>query len=254
MESLAFEDLLDFGEFSEVVDEEDDLRKSSSKAVASLPDSASLDGSTPSLPEFPEEDLEWIMNKDSFPSLDSFEILTDQPGNIFKDDGLIPALENSSSSSTTTSANSTSNGGGATTIVSCCVGPRAPGRARSKRPRERRRGDFGVFAALTLLRGQEKANKKAKVGQAGSVKIGRKCLHCGSEKTPQWRAGPQGPKTLCNACGVRFKSGRLVPEYRPANSPTFTSELHSNSHRKIVEMRRMKQMGGGVKGVDMRVK
>jgi hypothetical protein len=22
--------------------------------------------------------------------------------------------------------------------------------------------------------------------------------------TPVWRAGPQGPKTLCNACGVRY--------------------------------------------------
>lgn len=22
--------------------------------------------------------------------------------------------------------------------------------------------------------------------------------------TPVWRAGPYGPKTLCNACGVRY--------------------------------------------------
>jgi len=25
--------------------------------------------------------------------------------------------------------------------------------------------------------------------------------------TPQWRAGPSGPKTLCNACGVKHKKG-----------------------------------------------
>ncbi|XP_020266808.1 GATA transcription factor 12-like, partial [Asparagus officinalis] len=37
---------------------------------------------------------------------------------------------------------------------------------------------------------------------------GRKCLHCATDKTPQWRTGPMGPKTLCNACGVRYKSGR----------------------------------------------
>jgi hypothetical protein len=24
------------------------------------------------------------------------------------------------------------------------------------------------------------------------------------QTTPVWRAGPAGPKTLCNACGVRF--------------------------------------------------
>ncbi|MQL95639.1 hypothetical protein Taro_028311 [Colocasia esculenta] len=65
----------------------------------------------------------------------------------------------------------------------------------------------------------------------------RKCMHCEITKTPQWRAGPMGPKTLCNACGVRYKSGRLFPEYRPAASPTFMAALHSNSHKKVVEMR-----------------
>ncbi|XP_050384990.1 GATA transcription factor 8-like [Argentina anserina] len=65
----------------------------------------------------------------------------------------------------------------------------------------------------------------------------RKCLHCEITKTPQWRAGPMGPKTLCNACGVRYKSGRLFPEYRPAASPTFVPALHSNSHKKVIEMR-----------------
>ncbi|KAG6391237.1 hypothetical protein SASPL_148990 [Salvia splendens] len=71
---------------------------------------------------------------------------------------------------------------------------------------------------------------------------GRRCLHCATDKTPQWRTGPMGPKTLCNACGVRYKSGRLVPEYRPAASPTFVMMKHSNSHRKVMELRRQKEM------------
>ncbi|KAI9191756.1 hypothetical protein LWI28_013044 [Acer negundo] len=71
---------------------------------------------------------------------------------------------------------------------------------------------------------------------------GRRCLHCATDKTPQWRTGPMGPKTLCNACGVRYKSGRLVPEYRPAASPTFMLTKHSNSHRKVLELRRQKEM------------
>lgn len=70
----------------------------------------------------------------------------------------------------------------------------------------------------------------------------RRCTHCASEKTPQWRTGPLGPKTLCNACGVRYKSGRLVPEYRPASSPTFVLTQHSNSHRKVLELRRQKEL------------
>jgi hypothetical protein len=66
----------------------------------------------------------------------------------------------------------------------------------------------------------------------------KRCTHCMSYKTPQWRTGPLGPKSLCNACGVRYKSGRLLPEYRPANSPTFVSFMHSNSHKKVMQMRK----------------
>nr|ACN36951.1 unknown [Zea mays] len=80
-------------------------------------------------------------------------------------------------------------------------------------------------------------------GEAGLEGGGvRRCTHCASEKTPQWRTGPLGPKTLCNACGVRFKSGRLMPEYRPAASPTFVLTQHSNSHRKVMELRRQKEL------------
>ncbi|XP_074308113.1 GATA transcription factor 4-like isoform X2 [Silene latifolia] len=76
----------------------------------------------------------------------------------------------------------------------------------------------------------------------GSHKINCKktCSHCGTQKTPQWRGGPNGPKTLCNACGVQYKKGRLWPEYRPASSPSYSRELHSSSHRKVMEMRMVK--------------
>ncbi|PKA64189.1 GATA transcription factor 5 [Apostasia shenzhenica] len=90
----------------------------------------------------------------------------------------------------------------------------------------------------------KKRGRKPKnpLAAAGSFATGdRCCTHCGVQKTPQWRAGPHGAKTLCNACGVRFKSGRLLPEYRPACSPTFVSNVHSNSHRKVLEMRRKKE-------------
>ncbi|XP_078165297.1 uncharacterized protein LOC144560012 [Carex rostrata] len=68
----------------------------------------------------------------------------------------------------------------------------------------------------------------------------KRCTHCQTKKTPQWRAGPTGAKTLCNACGVRFRLGRLYPEYRPIDSPTFVPHLHSNSHKDVVKMRRIK--------------
>ncbi|CAI9781607.1 unnamed protein product [Fraxinus pennsylvanica] len=45
----------------------------------------------------------------------------------------------------------------------------------------------------------------------------RRCTHCSSEKTPQWRTGPMGPKTLCNACGVRTK----VPPHKDGHCLNF---------------------------------
>ncbi|XP_027344859.1 GATA transcription factor 9-like isoform X2 [Abrus precatorius] len=111
-----------------------------------------------------------------------------------------------------------------------------PGKARSKRSRAAP-GDWST----RLLHLAKAAPAKRREGSNAECS-GRKCLHCGAEKTPQWRTGPMGPKTLCNACGVRFKSGRLVPEYRPAASPTFVSTKHSNSHRKVLELRRQKEL------------
>ncbi|GIL54840.1 hypothetical protein Vafri_10533 [Volvox africanus] len=44
---------------------------------------------------------------------------------------------------------------------------------------------------------QQPPSKRQKV-------TGRTCVECGATSTPQWREGPMGPKTLCNACGVRY--------------------------------------------------
>ncbi|EPS67172.1 hypothetical protein M569_07604, partial [Genlisea aurea] len=118
-----------------------------------------------------------------------------------------------------------------------CSGPQpsvSAKAARSKRPRAP--PDDWTSRLLTV-------GKKASPREKEAAEIaGRKCLHCATDKTPQWRTGPMGPKTLCNACGVRYKSGRLVPEYRPAASPTFVLSKHSNSHRKVLELRRQKEL------------
>lgn len=47
----------------------------------------------------------------------------------------------------------------------------------------------------------------------GSLKS---CGACGKTKTPMWRRGPKGPSQLCNACGAKWKAGRLiVPDVPP---------------------------------------
>jgi len=38
--------------------------------------------------------------------------------------------------------------------------------------------------------------------RAGSIPV---CLRCGTSKTPRWRTGPQGKRTLCNSCGLKYQ-------------------------------------------------
>ncbi|KAG2311690.1 hypothetical protein Bca4012_026141 [Brassica carinata] len=39
----------------------------------------------------------------------------------------------------------------------------------------------------------------------GDSLLARRCANCDTTTTPLWRNGPRGPKSLCNACGIRFK-------------------------------------------------
>lgn len=41
-------------------------------------------------------------------------------------------------------------------------------------------------------------------GDCKGSAMDKQCVECGATQTPQWREGPAGPKTLCNACGVRY--------------------------------------------------
>jgi hypothetical protein len=54
---------------------------------------------------------------------------------------------------------------------------------------------------------------------------GRACAHCGSRKTPMWRNGPVGPKTLCNACGIRWTQGKLNPGDMVRDSPSYVFSI-----------------------------
>lgn len=66
----------------------------------------------------------------------------------------------------------------------------------------------------------------------------RRCGHCETGETPQWRMGPMGKGTLCNACGIKYLKGELLPDYRPAASPSFDTSKHSNYIRRIVRMKK----------------
>ncbi|XP_059645258.1 putative GATA transcription factor 22 isoform X3 [Cornus florida] len=41
--------------------------------------------------------------------------------------------------------------------------------------------------------------------------VEKKCAQCHTTETSKWRTGPGGPKSLCNACGVKLKQGDDFP-------------------------------------------
>ncbi|GMG33362.1 unnamed protein product [Ambrosiozyma monospora] len=44
-----------------------------------------------------------------------------------------------------------------------------------------------------------------------SMLFDNECLHCQSKETPEWRRGPDGERTLCNACGLFY--AKLCKKY-----------------------------------------
>ncbi|KAK3693496.1 zinc finger protein white collar 2 [Podospora appendiculata] len=60
------------------------------------------------------------------------------------------------------------------------------------------KGDAGI--AIPMDRDPRTGEKKKKVKVAEEYV----CTDCGTLDSPEWRKGPSGPKTLCNACGLRW--------------------------------------------------
>lgn len=64
--------------------------------------------------------------------------------------------------------------------------------------------------------------KAGQMESADTKVLKGKCAMCGTTRTPQWREGPDGPKTLCNACGVRLsrekKNGRKTVRKKNARN------------------------------------
>ena len=89
--------------------------------------------------------------------------------------------------------------------------------SNSKEPRPPRM-DFGLLRAhaAEFSDGEPRPKRKRHVATHnpdGSIKS---CGACGKTKTPMWRRGPKGPSQLCNACGAKWKAGRLVvPDVPP---------------------------------------
>ncbi|XP_039071558.1 GATA transcription factor 21-like [Hibiscus syriacus] len=66
----------------------------------------------------------------------------------------------------------------------------------------------------------------------------RVCSDCNTTTTPLWRSGPRGPKSLCNACGIRQRKARRALEAAANGAAVVTDaaslkiKVHSNKEMK----------------------
>ena len=64
------------------------------------------------------------------------------------------------------------------------------------------RGDAGIHIPIDKADPRYSyADKKQKKVKSADEYV---CTDCGTLDSPEWRKGPNGPKTLCNACGLRW--------------------------------------------------
>ncbi|KUJ24580.1 cutinase gene palindrome-binding protein [Mollisia scopiformis] len=85
------------------------------------------------------------------------------------------------------------------------------------------RGDAGI--AIPIDKEARAGDKKKKIKMPDEYV----CTDCGTLDSPEWRKGPSGPKTLCNACGLRWakkekkRPGPLPPPSLPLGNSTSSS-------------------------------
>jgi len=60
------------------------------------------------------------------------------------------------------------------------------------------------------------------------------CHFCGRKETPEWRKGPSGPATLCNACGLQWAK-KIRAQRSSSSTKTKTSSAASNKKSDVSE-------------------
>ncbi|OIW17684.1 hypothetical protein TanjilG_29034 [Lupinus angustifolius] len=84
-----------------------------------------------------------------------------------------------------------------------------------------------------LLQGSEAEDTNPNSGSEHK----KTCADCGTSKTPLWRGGPAGPKSLCNACGIRSRKKKraILGVNKGNNNDEIRKGKRSNSNNKIGE-------------------
>lgn len=66
-----------------------------------------------------------------------------------------------------------------------------------------------------------------------TVEILKRCTDCQTTTTPLWRGGPAGPKTLCNACGIKYhKKRRALLGIEKGKTEKMKKKSNNNNNNK----------------------
>ncbi|KAF9362027.1 hypothetical protein BGX26_006544 [Mortierella sp. AD094] len=102
--------------------------------------------------------------------------------------------------------------------------------SKPKRPREQ---DEKAPSSKKATSGSKKSGAS---GLSSTSAQQKRCGYCDCTTTPMWRRGPNGPSTLCNACGVKWKHGKILQDpndthqtQKPGSSMSTSSATGSSS-------------------------
>ncbi|KAG0286963.1 hypothetical protein BGZ97_007253 [Linnemannia gamsii] len=82
----------------------------------------------------------------------------------------------------------------------------------TKSKQQKDQEDKGRGGATTKGSGVTNGSKKAASSGSATNSSQKRCGYCNCTTTPMWRRGPHGPSTLCNACGVKWKHGKIMQD------------------------------------------
>ncbi|EMS62442.1 GATA transcription factor 19 [Triticum urartu] len=119
------------------------------------------------------------------------------------------------SSVTTLSPSSPASSASSGSLVDCTLSLGTPS---TRRPEpDRTRHGAPPQACPSVSAGAEPCYYHQQQGRGGAAGheqlLDRRCANCGTASTPLWRNGPRGPKSLCNACGIRFNPFATVRDH-----------------------------------------
>ncbi|KAJ4907762.1 GATA transcription factor 21 [Raphanus sativus] len=75
----------------------------------------------------------------------------------------------------------------------------------------------------------------------------RVCSDCSTTKTPLWRGGPRGPKSLCNACGIRQRKARraaMAAATATGDQEVVAARMQHLSVKKKLQNKKKRSNGG----------